>query len=87
MWWGGLEYGGKYSLMDGSVGIWNWYYAIGANSFWKGGIPGFAKPMAIVELYVASYSKCYIISFCGISITKEVIIIIFLCDEGRIKKY
>ena len=57
MFWGGLEYGGKYSLLDGSAGVGQWYYAIGAFGFWSKGIPGFAKPMAIVELYVASHSK------------------------------
>ena len=57
MYWGGLEYNNKWSLLDGTAGHSDWYYAIGAISFWEGGIPGKSKPVEIVELYVASQSK------------------------------
>ena len=57
MYWGGLEYNMDTCLMDGTAGHVDWYYAIGALTLWKGGIPGPSKPLPIVELYVASQSK------------------------------
>ena len=57
MWWGGLEYNNNWALLDGTVGHGDWYYAIGAMSFWEGNIPGESKPMEIVELYVATESQ------------------------------
>ena len=37
--WGGLEYNGYSSFIDGSVNIGNWYYAIGASAKHGDGIP------------------------------------------------
>ena len=41
--WGGLEYGGPNSVLDGSVNSpysgW-WFYAVGSVNAWNGGIPG-----------------------------------------------
>jgi len=37
--WGGLEKGGKDSLLDGAAKSEWWYYAIGSSRAWQGGIP------------------------------------------------
>lgn len=37
--WGGLEYSGYSSFIDGSVNVGNWYYAIGAANKHEDGIP------------------------------------------------
>lgn len=53
--WGGLEYNNRndYSLLDGSVGHGNWYYAIGSSQAWSGAIPGpDGTAEKVVELYV-----------------------------------
>ena len=43
--WGGLEFtGGHYSLLDGSVGHSNWYYAIGTGVPFSSGIPANKDP-------------------------------------------
>ena len=55
--WGGLEYNNKYSLMEGSADHGWWFYAVGALRFWNDAIPGPAKPVQIIELYVADNSK------------------------------
>ena len=55
--WGGLEYNNKVSLVDGSAGHSWWFYAVGAITFWNDAIPGPAKPVQIIELYVADSSK------------------------------
>jgi hypothetical protein len=49
--WGGLEHGGTYSLLDGSVNHNNWYYSVGSFRPWSGGIPGPAQQAQVVELY------------------------------------
>jgi len=38
--WGGLEYGGSPSLLDGSVNHGNWWYAVGSKQNYNNGIPG-----------------------------------------------
>jgi len=50
--WGGLENGGTYSLLDGTVNHGNWYYSVGSFQKWSSGIPGPASPVNEVELWV-----------------------------------
>lgn len=57
--WGGLNLNtGNSSLLDGSIGHSNWYYAIGATSTWNpteespNNIPGPTVPVTEVELWV-----------------------------------
>ena len=56
--WGGLEYNtGTGSLLDGSVGSGNWFYAVGSSRSERSGIPGpyyRATAFQKVELYVLS---------------------------------
>ena len=60
--WGGLEYNGDLSLLDGSAGT-NWYYAVGSRHAWHG-IPGPCSTRwtcsveQAVELYVQSAPVC-----------------------------
>jgi hypothetical protein len=49
--WGGLEKGGTYSLLDGTVNHGNWYYSVGSFQSWRGGIPGPSAAVSKVELY------------------------------------
>ena len=51
--WGGLEYNGMQSLLDGSVNSAFWYYGVGRSSVWHG-IPGPGTVEQAVELYVES---------------------------------
>lgn len=51
--WGGLENNlGKSTLLDGSVGHGNWWYAVGSKKFHQGAYPGPAVVVNTVELYV-----------------------------------
>jgi len=50
--WGGLEYGGTYSLLDGSLNHHNWFYAVGSFKEFRSGIPGPKTAVQRVELYV-----------------------------------
>jgi hypothetical protein len=50
--WGGLEHGGTYSLLDGTVNHGNWYYSVGSFQKWSHGIPGPAAAVSEVELWV-----------------------------------
>ena len=52
--WGGLEQSGSSpSLLDGSVSTRNWFYAVGAQQEWRGGIPAYASSAVhVTELYV-----------------------------------
>ena len=51
--WAGLEKNtGTYSLLDGSVNIDNWYYAVGSTEEYKFGIPSFEASESKVELWV-----------------------------------
>ncbi len=52
--WGGLEKTNNATLINGSVGHSNWFYAIGAKSYWpsNGTIPGPNDPVTEVYLYV-----------------------------------
>merc|ERR1712098_928344 len=54
--WAGLEHGGTYSLMDGTVNARGWHYAIASGRSWKGGFPGAGSVEKKVELY-AFFSK------------------------------
>ena len=57
--WGGLEYNGLHSLLDGSVNHGGWYYAVGSsNAFFSLGIPGPGTVEQTVELYVQSAPVC-----------------------------
>jgi len=70
--WGGLEPSGNTALMDGSVldnYKSNWFYAIGSDTYWGGGIPAYAKAdndnnyaQDQVELYVQKKTdaSCYV---------------------------
>tara|TARA_R110002050_G_scaffold97311_4_gene202359 strand:- start:1899 stop:2141 length:243 start_codon:yes stop_codon:yes gene_type:complete len=50
--WGGLEPGGYYALMDGSVGSPDlWYYAVGSFSSFGGGIPSWGPAQSVVEVF------------------------------------
>ena len=50
--WGGLErQSGGSALLDGSVGVGSWYYAIGARQLHGTGIPGASDSESMVELY------------------------------------
>merc|ERR1712098_486361 len=49
--WAGLEHGGTYSLMDGTVNARGWHYAIASGRSWKGGFPGAGSVEKKVELY------------------------------------
>jgi hypothetical protein len=50
--WGGLEkdFSGN-TFLDGSVNHSNWWYSIGSNAVYNGGIPGH-KVVSIVELFI-----------------------------------
>jgi hypothetical protein len=50
--WGGLEYGGSHSLLDGSVNHGNWFYSVGSFRKWSTGIPGPKAAVQQVELWV-----------------------------------
>jgi hypothetical protein len=62
MFWGGLEYNGLHSLLDGSVSHGDWYYAVGSsNASVVAGTPGIPGPGTVeqtVELYVQSAPVC-----------------------------
>eukprot|EP00946_MAST-07B_sp_MAST-7B-sp1_P004810 g4810.t1 len=51
--WKGLEYNGKYSLLDGSTDHSNWWYAVGSNAHYYTKIPGPSPGVKVgeVELY------------------------------------
>ena len=50
--WGGLEYNGASSLLDGSVSVSSWWYAIGSTADYSpGGMPGPAVVVSETELY------------------------------------
>ena len=53
--WGGLEYNGQQSLLDGSYNSDNWFYAIGTLDAYDGGIPGPNGAVGQVELYVGTF--------------------------------
>ena len=53
--WGGLEYNGEQTLLDGSVNHNYWFYAVGARQRHGGGIPG---PDSSVEQVVELYQYC-----------------------------
>jgi len=51
--WGGLERSGaSQTFLDGSVNHGNWWYSIGSNVTYAGGIPGPSVVIHIVELYI-----------------------------------
>ena len=51
--WGGLERSGaSQTFLDGSVNHGNWWYSIGSNVAYAGGIPGPSLVIHIVELYI-----------------------------------
>eukprot|EP01045_Picozoa_sp_COSAG04_P023126 COSAG04_NODE_2703_length_3709_cov_7.614404_1_plen_88_part_00 len=51
--WRGLEYNGQSSLLDGSVSVSSWWYAIGsAADYSPGGMPGPAVVVSETEMYV-----------------------------------
>ena len=51
--WGGLEYNGQSSLLDGSVSVSSWWYAIGSTADYSpGGMPGPAVVVSETEMYV-----------------------------------
>ena len=52
--WGGLEKSRSHTLINGSVGHANWFYAIGAKRYWprRGTIPGPSGGVTEVFLYV-----------------------------------
>ena len=51
--WGGLKHQKSgVSLLDGTVNHGNWYYAVGTQRAWHGGIAGAAHAESQVELYV-----------------------------------
>ena len=51
--WGGLERSGaSQTFLDGSVHHSNWWYSIGSNVAYAGGIPGPSVVVHIVELYI-----------------------------------
>jgi hypothetical protein len=59
--WGGLEINtNPNSLLDGSIGVDHWFYAIGMTNHtpFFGGIPGAENPEEIVELYVRKAGIC-----------------------------
>ena len=52
--WGGLEKGGADSLLDGTVGHSNWFYAVGSSVAKNGGIPGPGTVETQVELWTVA---------------------------------
>ena len=62
MFWGGLEYNGLHSLLDGSVSHGGWYYAVGSSNAFAvpgtRGIPGPGTVEQAVELYVQAAPVC-----------------------------
>ena len=60
--WGGLEYNGLHSLLDGSVSHGGWYYAVGSsNASVVAGTPGIPGPGTVeqaVELYAQAAPVC-----------------------------
>ena len=50
--WGGLEKSGSTTFLDGSVNHGNWYYSIGSNVPWNGGIPSYSPATDRVVLYI-----------------------------------
>lgn len=51
--WGGLERSGGSTFLDGSVNHGNWWYSIGSQSIYGGGIPGpNTTVVPVVELYI-----------------------------------
>ncbi len=51
--WGGLEKSGTSTFLDGSVNHTNWWYSIGSQSSYPGGIPGpNTTAVQVVELYI-----------------------------------
>lgn len=52
--WGGLEYDGSSTFLDGTVNSGNWYYAIAPTSSWGGTnmFPGPSAATNLVELWV-----------------------------------
>lgn len=51
--WGGLEYDGTSTFLDGTVNSGNWYYAVGAATAWGGTntFPGPSAATNLVELW------------------------------------
>ena len=59
--WGGLEYNGANSLLDGSVSHGNWWYAVGCSVQHGAGIPGpDSTVVQKVELY--SLYRAFVLS-------------------------
>jgi hypothetical protein len=52
--WGGLEKGGAFSLLDGTVSTSNYWYAVGSSEVHGSGIPGPGSVESQVELWVLS---------------------------------
>ncbi len=50
--WGGLETSGASTFLDGSVNHSNWWYSIGSQVSYSGGIPGPNSVVQVVELYI-----------------------------------
>lgn len=50
--WGGLEYNGSVSFIDGSVASTTWHYAIGSYTIYASGIPGPTAAVQYTELWV-----------------------------------
>lgn len=52
--WGGLEYDGASTFLDGTVNSGNWYYAVGSATSWGGTntFPGPSAATNLVELWV-----------------------------------
>lgn len=50
--WGGLENNSVSTYLDGAVNHANWWYAIGSNAVYSGGIPGPGSAVQEVQLYI-----------------------------------
>ncbi len=50
--WGGLEQNNASTFLDGAVNHGNWWYAIGTNSAYSGGMPGPGIVVQEVQLYI-----------------------------------
>jgi hypothetical protein len=61
--WGGLEYNGVSSVMDGSAAHGHWYYAVGSVNKWGNAIPGWTNAEDVTELWV---KKAVAVSTCSV---------------------